>query len=226
MADNEKPIVEGQETVETKPTPPVETPIDQTKAFSERLNKERAKIRQEALNEQAQALGYANHEDMLEKLTDEKLTKKGFEPSEIKPLLKELLEKDPVYQEALKYKQEKEALEKDIWSKDELKKVNEKYGTVYTSINELSPEVIKLWNTGISLDKAYAVENMDKISELIAKKAIATGKGHLTPPPAAGKTPPDNSVREPSSQEIYRFKRLNPGVTDEQIKAFINRKTK
>lgn len=217
MDENENKVTNPVEA-----TSPVEKEVDVTKIVSARINAERAQIRTDALNEQAQSLGYTNHEEFIKSMTDEKITKRGFDPEEIKPLLKDLLENDPEYKSALNYKREKEEMEKTIWGNQEVNRLNTKYGTTFTAVGDLPEGVIKLWNSGIPLEKAYAVENIDKITELAAKKAQLTGKTHLTKIPATG-DPKDVQPREVTPEEVRRAKQVNPKLTEEQIKAYLSK---
>ena len=85
--------------------PPADPPSE-TKAFSERLNKEREKM--------AKQLGYTSWDEALEAKTNTTLVNNGFDPETVKPLLKELMEADPDYRAAMEYKREKEAVEKQV----------------------------------------------------------------------------------------------------------------
>jgi hypothetical protein len=94
---------------EPAPTDPVDPPADppsETKAFSERLKKEKEKM--------AKQLGYNTWEEALEAKTNATITDKGFDPETIKPVLKELMQADPDYRAAMEYKKEKEAVEQKI----------------------------------------------------------------------------------------------------------------
>lgn len=122
------------EELEDEPVAPAGK--DETKAFSERLKKEKEKM--------AKQLGYDSWEDALEKRTNSAMLDKGLDPETVKPLLKEMLKSDPDYVAAMEYKKDKEELEKKIWADNELKKLNDKYGLSLKSIDDLDDEVIKL----------------------------------------------------------------------------------
>ena len=89
-----------------EPNDPPADPPSETKAFSERLKKEKEKM--------AKQLGYNTWEEALEAKTNATLTDKGFDPETIKPVLKELMKSDPDYRAAMEYKKEKEAVEQKI----------------------------------------------------------------------------------------------------------------
>ena len=103
----------GTPTEEPKPEKEPESttpPVDNTKAFSERLKKEREKLKTEL----AQELGYESWEKATEDRTNNTLLNKGIDPDTVKPILKDLLKSDPDYIAAIEYKKEKEELEKRL----------------------------------------------------------------------------------------------------------------
>ena len=120
-----------------KATPPVE---DQTKAFSERLKKEKEKLKSELARE----LGYESWEKAAEARATDTMLNKGLDPEKVKPIIKDLLKTDPDYIAAIEYKKEKEELEKNIWAENELKKLNTKFNLGIKSVNDLDSETIKL----------------------------------------------------------------------------------
>lgn len=188
---------------------------DETKAFSERLKKEREKL--------AQQLGYNSWEDALEKRTNSKLLDQGIDPDSVKPILKDLLKNDPDYIAAMEYKKDKEALEQKIWAENELRKINDKFGLAIKDIESLDKAVIDLWNGGLSLEKAYAAEHYDELKQSVERRVSnkQTGKEHLIETSKGGGA---DKVRKATTAEISMFKKLNPGVSDEEINKFINRK--
>ena len=110
-ADNVDETVE--ETAEDQSTSPVEQ-VDQTKAFATRLKQEKAKAKQEAKEEIAQSFGYASWQEYADAQTNNKLLDNGLDPESVRPVLKDLIKNDPEYLEAMKYKAEKEELEKEF----------------------------------------------------------------------------------------------------------------
>ena len=146
----------------SQPTSPVDT-VDQTKAFAARLKEEKAKAKLEAREEIAKSFGYASWNEYSEAQTNSKLMDNGLDPDTVRPVLKDLIHNDPEYLEAMKFKAEKEELEKELFASNSIKELNEKFGTHYNSVNELDPETIKMWNAGTSLEKAYAANNWEAI---------------------------------------------------------------
>lgn len=209
---------------ENQSTPPVEEKetIDKTKAYSERLNKDRERIRNEERESIAKTFGFSSWEEYKDSMMDNSLLEKGFDPEQVKPLIKEALQRDPAYIEAMKIKQEKEELEAKIWADEELKKLNSKFGLNIASTNDLGEEVIKLWNSGISLDKAYAAINYEILQNKAVEKARGnkTGKEHLKDIDTGNKT----EIRKLSNEEMKYFKLINPNASEDDINNYINRK--
>lgn len=201
------------------PASPTEDP---TKNYSDRLKKDREKIRNEERDNLAKELGYENYEKFREAHVDNSLLDKGLDPDTVKPLLKDLIKNDPEYVEAMRFKAEKEELEKDVWAKDQIKALNDKFGLNLQSISDLDEDTVKLWNNGVSLDKAYAANHYEDLekSSLRKLKEQDSGKSHLKN--VDGSTVESDEVIV--TDEIYRqFKAFNPDVTREDVKKYLNR---
>lgn len=181
MAANvdENSVDDDVETTE-QPTSPVED--NGAKAYSERLKKDREKIRNEERENLAKSFGYNTWNEYLDATTNNKLLDNGLDPDSVRPVLKDLIKNDPEYVEAMKYKAEKEELELKLFANNSLQELNNTFGTNYKSIDDLDPDTIDMWNKGTSLTKAYAANNWVKIQESAIKKATKNsdnGKGHL-----------------------------------------------
>ena len=76
---------------------------------------------------------------------------------------------------------EKEELEKNMWAADQIKKLNDKFGLSLQSVSDLDEDTVKLWNNGVNLEKAYAVNHYEEIekSKLRKRKEQDSGKNHL-----------------------------------------------
>lgn len=213
MADN---------VVETQSTPPVEQePVDQTKAFATRLKEEKAKAKLEAQEELAQSFGYNSWQEYMDAQTNNKLIDEGLDPGVVRPMLQDLLKNDPDYIEAMKYKKEKEALEKEMFANASIKALNDKFGTNFTSVDELDEDTIDDWNKGTPLEKAFAANNYSKLMEMAVKKANSNsdnGKSHLRTVTGSSEK---STTRELSKDELGVFKMF--GFTEEQAKNYVNR---
>lgn len=219
-------VTEVEQT--TQPDPQSEQDITQTQAFSKRLNEATKKARAEAAAETrqniAESFGYDSWEAYLQAQQSTAISNKGYEPDEVIPLIKEAMKSDPDYIEAMKYKAEKEELEKTLWAQNALTDLNNTYGTDFKSVNELDKDTVELWNKGVDLKKAYAANNMDSIinSKIAQAKSKQSGKEHLT----ETKSGAQGEVYNVSGEELRIFKLFNPGVTDDEIREFVKNNSK
>lgn len=197
--------------------------VSETKAYSERLNKDRERIRNEERNTIAKSFGFDSWDTFAQSQNNKLMTENGLDPDTVNPIIEKLLENNPKYQDALRYKKEKEELEMKIWAKDELTKLNNKFGTSYNSVDELGEDVVKAWNGGLDLQRAYAAYNYDSIAEHAKKTVIATGgKDHM-------KSATSGSVTVTPSKQIdsatmYWMKQINPNMSDDDIKKYFDRR--
>lgn len=206
---------------DTQSTSPVET-VDQTKAFAQRLKEEKAKAKEEARKEIAESFGYNSWQEYADAQTNNKLLDKGLDPDSVKDVLKDLIYTNPDYVEAMKYKQEKEELEKEIFASNSLKQLNETYGTNYTSINQLDKPTFDMWSAGTPLVNAYAAHNMSKIVDNAVKQAVAArdnGKSHLKNVSGSSE---ESKTREISQDELKIAKQF--GFSETQFKEYVNKK--
>lgn len=201
MADNVE-TSEGVETSDQTTSPVVD---NGAKAYSERLKKDREKIRLEERENLAKSFGYDSWDAYIDASTNNKLLDSGLDPESVRPVLKDLLKNDPEYIEAMKYKAEKEELEKQIFVNTSLQELNKKFGTNFKDVDELDAETVKLWNSGVPLDKAYAANNYASIADNAVKNAaknIDSGKSHLTN--TTGSTQ-QSSSKEYTKEELAVF---------------------
>ena len=216
MADN---IVEEQST------PPVEKePVDQTKAFAARLKEEKAKAKLDVQKEIAESFGYDSWDEYMNAQTNNKIIDNGLDPDTVRPLVKDLIKNDPEYIAAMKFKEEKEALEKEMFANASIKALNDKFGTNFTSVDELDKDTIDDWNKGTPLEKAFAANNYSKLMEMAVKKANSNsdnGKSHLKTVTGSSEK---STTRELSKDELGVFKMF--GFTEEQAKNYVNRTNK
>lgn len=178
MADNVE-TSEGVETSDQTTSPVVD---NGAKAYSERLKKDRERIRLEERENLAKSFGYDSWDAYIDASTNNKLLDSGLDPESVRPVLKDLLKNDPEYIEAMKYKAEKEELEKQIFADTSLQTLNKKFGTNFKNVDELDAETVKLWNSGVPLVNAYAANNYASIADSAIRNANMSsdnGKSHL-----------------------------------------------
>lgn len=228
-ADNaeEFDTIDTQEPIEQTPQsdPQPEQDVTQTQAFSRRLNEATKKAKAEAIVETrqniAESFGYNSWDEYLKAQQSTAISNKGYEPDEVIPLIKEAMKSDPEYLEAMKYKAEKEELEKTLWAQNALRDLNGEYGTDFKSVDELDKNTVDLWNKGVSLRDAYALNHIDTIvtTRVAQAKQKQSGKDHLTEP----KSGAQGEVRNLTNDELKVFKLFNPGATDDEIRDFVNK---
>ena len=214
QAANVDEALETEVSNETQPTSPVEQ-IDQTKAFAQRLKQEKAKAKDEAKKEIAESFGYNSWQEYVDAQTNNKIIDKGMDPDAVKDILKDLIYTNPEYVEAMKYKQEKEELEKEIFASNSIEQLNKTYGTNYKSVNELDKQTIDAWNAGTPLVNAYAAYNMSTIIDSAVKKAMAardSGKSHLKTVSGSSE---ESKTREISQDELRVAKAFGLDETKE-----------
>jgi hypothetical protein len=219
MADN----VDNNEEVVEQSTSPVEQ-VDQTKAFAKRLKEEVEKAKRAERENIAQSFGYSSWEEYNDAQTKSKLLDEGYDPERVLPVFKDLIKNDPEYLEAMKYKAEKEELEKQLFAKMSIEALNNKFGTNYKSVDELDQETIDDWNKGTPLEKAFAANNYSKIVEMAVKKANTVkdnGKSHMKT--VTGSTT-QTTTRDVSKEELAIAKSF--GISEEQFKNYVNRTNK
>lgn len=219
------------DTVEES-TPPVEEThgessddVTTTQAFSKRLKEETSKIKQEVRDEErksiAESFGYESWDEFVKTQTDNNMLDKGFNPEEVRPLFESFKKNDPEYQEAMKYKKEKEELEQQIWAQNCLKDLNSQFGTTFTDIKQLDEGTVKLWNQGIPLDKAYAANNYNKLFQKQEVKQ-QTGREHMAKPDSSAASAPEKI----DTNELKIFRMLMPNASEEDILKFKNAQKK
>ena len=221
QAANVDEALETEVSNETQPTSPVEQ-IDQTKAFAQRLKQEKAKAKDEAKKEIAESFGYNSWQEYVDAQTNNKIIDKGMDPDAVKDILKDLIYTNPEYVEAMKYKQEKEELEKEIFASNSIEQLNKTYGTNYKSVNELDKQTIDAWNAGTPLVNAYAAYNMSTIIDSAVKKAMAardSGKSHLKTVSGSSE---ESKTREISQDELRVAKAF--GLDETKFKEYVNKK--
>ena len=221
QAANVDEALETEVSNETQPTSPVEQ-IDQTKAFAQRLKQEKAKAKDEAKKEIAESFGYNSWQEYVDAQTNNKIIDKGMDPDAVRDILKDLIYTNPEYVEAMKYKQEKEELEKEIFASNSIEQLNKTYGTNYKSVNELDKQTIDAWNAGTPLVNAYAAYNMSTIIDSAVKKAMAardSGKSHLKTVSGSSE---ESKTREISQDELRVAKAF--GLDETKFKEYVNKK--
>jgi len=194
-------------------------PVDQTKAFSHRLKESVSKKVAEERENIAKTMGYDSYDAMLKSKEVKLIKDKGYDPSELEPLIEQLLENrlknHPGLKELESYKQR----QAEEYAKKELADLTKLTGGEITSLEQLPKAVLDEWAKTGSLKSAYLQIEGEK---LITKVRSSQSKGdttHLKSP--QGGTPPPTNTRPLTAEEKSVWKYFNPGMTEEEL----NKKT-
>lgn len=224
--------MEIEEGVNNNVTSPVTQKPDETdeerkarqaEEYRQRLNKDKAKIRDEA----ARAAGFKDYEDMQKNSLDKRLLEVGIQPETGAPIVRdfanELIERDPRIIEAERIIAENK--EKEL--KSALYQINQTFGTNFSSIDQLDDDTKNLMEKGLDVFKAYAANHFDQAvqsgtqhAQVSQKEILEASKQHLIPTPAGSK---DNSKPINLSKTQFEAIRKIGGVnmSDEQIVEYI-----
>lgn len=195
-------------------------PSIDTKAYSERLNKDRAKIAEDVRNEIAQSFGFATYDEFLRSRQDETIRAAGLDPVVAKPVLEKLVNSDPVVLAAKRSQSEQSSELLKQKERDDLFALNSKYGTQFTSLEEIDDATKALYEKGVPLDKAYGVEHLSEVSAK-SHKVASPSKGHLQN--VTGSSSAGSSNKPPlDAKQMAIFRKMLPNVSDEEITKFYN----
>ena len=207
-----------------------------TKLYSERLNKERDKIRNELRSEVekenkakldaiAKSRNFESWDELEEYDEAEKITQLGISDSnEFKSLLDTLISKNPIVKEAQDILLKQKKAENEKFLKNEvlaISKVDSSIKTFDDLVNlDKYDELLNKVNAGYSLSDAYKLLYFDKIKSVdinAAKQEVLTGldsKSHL-------KTASGNAGKEIHVPEdiLAMYKKNIPGMSDADIRA-------
>lgn len=191
------------------------TPVDTTKAFAKRLRESTDKARSEERENIAKTLGYESYAKMLEERQNKVLSDKGLDPTEVSPvidqLVQERLNNDPRMKELDEYR--KQQIKE--YGKKELAEITQLTDGAITSFSQLPKEVIDLWSAKGSLKAAYLeLEGENLITRIKSEQSKGT-TAHLAT--AAGGAPAPSKQRPLTAEEKEVWKFFNPTMTDEEL---------
>ena len=214
--------MEDEKTGVSVPTPGTNganAPVDETKAFSERLKTVREKDRAEL----AAALGFDSWDAAMNSGLDKKLLDAGIEPSLGKPIIEDAVANHP---EVIKARQLVAQAEREKTAA-ELQLLNEKYGLQYKSVEDLDSAVRDLLGKGLTLGQAYAAVHYDDLNKRqtqnpteVAKGQLGQSLNHMNSVPGNGAAAP-TSATAISQADIDAVRRFMPNATQEQIAKFL-----
>ena len=224
MADKQ----DGQGTGNPNPqaTPPVEDAnkpdSNGTKAYSDRLNADRIRIRKEEEQkvrmETAQSFGYQTWDEFVAAHGNKVIEEAGLDVAVAKPVLDKLVESNPDVLAAKRLLAEQDVKAKDEAISKALFELNSKCGTQFTSIDEVDDATKALYEKGVPLDKAYRAEHFEELTKSVGSPSPT--KGHLAGNNLGSGTGSPAPTITPQEMEVFRI--LNPSASDEDILKYVN----
>ena len=213
----------------------VEEKVSKTKAYSERLNKDRENIKNELkleLEREAQAkldaIAKARNFDSWAELEEfdqtERITGMGIDdPNEFKKMINDLIVNNPIVQEAQKVLNKQKKEDQEVYIKTQISEINKLDNSIKT-INDLVKldkydEFTEKLDKGYSLVDAYKLTYFDKIKNNVAedtKQNVLTNlesKSHLKN--TAGKGSKDVYVPD---EVMATYKKNMPDMSEEEIR--------
>ena len=206
-----------------------------TKEYSERLNKDREKIRKEIEEEYklkndnlAKARGFENWEELEEASNREMLEGLGVnDTEEFKKYLKYVIDNNPTMVEAKAIIAEEQRRNAEKQLQEDIETIS-KIDPSITSIADLLAHpsyagIADKVQKGMNIVDAYKLENFEALTSKRSDAAVAhamnniNNKGHMTT--VNGTASSDVAI----PTEIYAmYKAFNPNMTDEQIRKHYN----
>lgn len=193
--------------------------VENTKAFANRLKASTDKARKEERESIAKSFGYSSYEEMVKARERKAYEDKGLDPDEISPVVDELVEQklnaDPRMQELEEFRKRQVA----EFGKRELAEITTLTGGKITNFNQLSKEVLELWQKNGSLKSAFLQLEGEKLITQIRSEQSKGSAEHLGNPNGGS---PTNVTKRPLTDEEKRLWRLfNPNISEDEL----NKKT-
>ena len=189
-----------------------------TKAVSQRINEVRAKTQRETQEQVAKDLGYESYDEMLKAKEKRMLREAGLDEDEVSDVVDKLLEQRLADDPRLKKLKEYEERDKAIFVKKQLSEVNRLSGQTYTSVDQLPPEVLEVWQKTGDLKQAYLAT---KGEELLNRNNERFSNGSLEHLANGGGSGGGTKVRRLTDEEKNIWRSINPDITEEEL----NKKT-
>lgn len=188
--------------------------ISKTKAFANRLAKEKIKIANEERENIAKSLGFNSFDELQKSRERKTLEDKGFNPDEISPVVEELvkqrMDNDPRMKELEQFRAKQIA----EFGKKELAEISKLTGGEITSLEQLSDDVLELWKKKGSLKSAYIELHGEELIMRANHKNAKGSTSHLNN--LSGNS--GNSTKRPlNDKEKDLWRLFNPKMTKEEI---------
>lgn len=213
------------ESDDAQATPPVDDktadpatqqePLEKTAAFSKRLSESVSKKVSEEREAIAKTMGFDSYEAMIKSKESKIIADKGYDPTELEPLIEQLLKQrlasDPRLKELESYKQ-KQAEE---FAKKELAEITKLTDGEITTLEQLPQSVKDVWSKNGNLKAAYLQVEGEKLLQKAKAQAVKGGTDHLKSTKSA--TPGPLTTRPFTAEERATYKYFNPQITDAEL---------
>lgn len=190
--------------------------LELTQGMTKRINEVRAKTEKETKDNLAKELGFESYEAMKKAKEDELISKKGYNPKDIKEVLDPLVEKrladDPRFKELEAFK----ARERDAYIQAQLTAINEATGQ-QLKIADLPQATLDLWAKGLNLEEAYYATHGKQIITKVKSEVSNGSLSHLATGGGAGQP----KLRRLTEEEKAMYRAIAPHMTEEEL----NKKT-
>lgn len=185
-----------------------------TKAVSQRINEVRSKTEHDTQERIAKELGYESYAAMKQAKQKKLLADAGLDDEEVNGVVNKLVEQRLADDPRLKKLQEYEERDKAAFVKKQLSEVNKISGQNYTSLDQLPPDVIELWQKTGNLKQAYLAT---KGEELLTGKSNKVERGSLDHLASGGSAGGSTKTRKLTEEEKAIWRNVDPDITEEEL---------
>ena len=189
--------------------------IENTKAFSIRLNEKTEKARLEERERIAKDFGYDSYDVMIKEREKKMLEDKGLTPEEVSPIVEELVKKrmndDPRMQELSELRRKRT----EEFAKEELAKLNKLTDGTITNMNQVPKDVMEEWAKTGSLTGAYLKLHGEELIAKVKSGQLNGSTSHIKTPDTGSNV---HTYKRPlTKDEIKIWKAFNPKMTAEEL---------
>lgn len=197
--------------------PTLDKPNELTKAMSDRINevkrKEREKAKAEAREEMARDFGFASYEEYRKSKEKSLIKDAGLDEEQVEDVVKKLVEQRLADDPRLKELEAIKARDKANFVNTQLKEINKLIGSNFTSIDQLPPETLAMWEKTGDLKAAYLATQ----GETIITKGLARTRDGSLSHLAQGGNGAGAKVRALNDEEKAIWRSIIPDITEEEL---------
>lgn len=204
---------ETEETETTKETKETTESSPETKAVAKRISEVKSKTETEVQERVAKEAGFESYAAMKAAQEKKIMADAGLDEDDVEAVVSKLVEKrladDPRMKKLTAY----EEREKQQFVKTQLSEINKLTGQNFTSLDQLPPETLSLWEKTGNLKQAYLATQGE---ELIIKGIKQSEKGTLTHLANSGSNT-GIKTRALTEEEKDIWRAIMPDITEEEL---------